>query len=295
MDEAALSVIAKKLYAGSKLEHSVPLTGGVSANVYRLDLKTSDGILTSVVLREHGSSHSGHPADLEFELLQALQRTALPVPQPLHVDSSRRDLPNPYLIMSFAEGGSEIFEGNEDQYITAMADLLADIHDTPISGLPELPERCTPFPELYDLLPEQAQAHETVSLLKNLEDAAFRGPRKLLHGDFWPENVLWENDRVSAIVDWEDAAIGDPLSDVACCQLELRYKLGPRSVSEFLRAYKKRHPVEIQRLYLWQLYVASAAQAFMATWGLPVSREAHMRDVAIAATQEAIAALIIQR
>ena len=39
MDEAALSVIAKKLYAGSKLEHSVPLTGGVSANVYRLDLK----------------------------------------------------------------------------------------------------------------------------------------------------------------------------------------------------------------------------------------------------------------
>ena len=56
-----------------------------------------------------------------------------------------------------------------------MADLLADIHDTPISGLPELPERCTPFPELYDLLPEQAQAHETVSLLKTLKMQRFAG------------------------------------------------------------------------------------------------------------------------
>jgi aminoglycoside phosphotransferase (APT) family kinase protein len=289
--KAALGVIAERLYPGSKLQRAVRLTGGVSANVFRLDLQGSDGGSTKLVLREHGAAHSGHPAELEFRLLQALAQTSLPVPKPLHLDIGCTDLPHPYLLMGFVEGSSDVFKGNSNRYLSAMADLLADIHDTPIEGLPALPKRCDPLPELFDLLPRDSERNELSKILNNQEDTAYAGKLRLLHGDFWPENILWQNDSVAAIVDWEDAAIGDPLSDVACCQLELRYKLGPASMNRFRRAYEKWHPVDLKRLCLWQLYVASAAFTFMGKWGLPAKRESHMRAEALATIREAITAL----
>jgi aminoglycoside phosphotransferase (APT) family kinase protein len=160
-----------------------------------------------------------------------------------------------------------------------------------VDGLPSLPERKDPFPELLDFSPEGADRNLIVALHKTVGNTAYAGPPKLLHGDFWPENVLWNRDGVAAIVDWEDSAIGDPLSDVACCQLELRYKFGSTSMRQFYQAYAKRHSVDIQRLRIWQVYVAAAACKFMGTWGLPASREARMRCAAEATLQEAIRAL----
>jgi aminoglycoside phosphotransferase (APT) family kinase protein len=35
----------------------------------------------------------------------------------------------------------------------------------------------------------------------------------LLHGDYWPDNTLWRDGRLVCVIDWEDAALGDPLAD----------------------------------------------------------------------------------
>lgn len=40
-------------------------------------------------------------------------------------------------------------------------------------------------------------------------------PRSLVHGSFSTYNVLVENGRVSAVLDWQDARFGDPLFDLA--------------------------------------------------------------------------------
>ena len=56
----------------------------------------------------------------------------------------------------------------------------------------------------------------------------------LLHGDYWPGNVLWEDGRLAAIIDWEDASVGDPLVDVSNARLEILWVFGP-SVEEFTR------------------------------------------------------------
>ena len=114
---------------------------------------------------------------------------------------------------------------------------------------------------------------------------------KLLHGDFWPENILWKNYSVAAILDWEDAAIGDPLCDVAACRVELRYKLGREVMDQFTTEYQKHHPVDPHRLAVWQVYVAAAAQHFMGQWRLEESLEAHMRGEALASMREASAVL----
>ncbi|MEQ7007430.1 phosphotransferase [Actinopolymorpha sp. B17G11] len=40
------------------------------------------------------------------------------------------------------------------------------------------------------------------------------GERRLVHGDWGSNNLLVADGRVAAVLDWEDAAIGDPLQDV---------------------------------------------------------------------------------
>jgi hypothetical protein len=43
-----------------------------------------------------------------------------------------------------------------------------------------------------------------------------RGPKTVVHGDFWMGNVLVDEGRVSGVVDWESADItGEPLRDIA--------------------------------------------------------------------------------
>ena len=287
MTDVSYADVVSRLFPGARLESMERLTGGVSADVYRLDLTSVESRATTVVLRVHGASHSGHAAELEYELLQALHGVGLPVPEPLMVDVSRRLLPDPFLIMSFVEGTTAIPSGQELHYIDTMADLLSKIHESPTADLPGLPVRNDPLPELFDFLPEGSGWESLRTHLHSLTDTAYAGSPKLLHGDFWPENLLWQEDVVAAVVDWEDAALGDPLSDVAAARVELRYKFGKESMRRFTDAYAKHHQVDRERLALWQVYVAAAAQRFMGEWGLDPALEEHMRAEALASIREA--------
>jgi len=272
------------------------LVGGVSADVYRLDLSVANGPDQSVVLRAHRASHSGHPAELEYQLLTSLRQKGLPVPQPLEVDASCTTLAQPFLVIEFVAGSSEIPQAQRAQYITAMAKQLADIHNASPIGLPTLPARLDPLPELFDFLPAGSQWEALRAYLLTLSGTHYTATPKLLHGDFWPENLLWQNGAIVAVLDWEDAAIGDPLCDVAACRVELRYQLGAEAMDEFTEAYSQHLPagtsIDAKRLALWQVYVAAAAQKYMGLWGLEPAREAHMRSEALASIQEAGAVLM---
>ncbi|MGI9333620.1 MAG: phosphotransferase family protein [Gammaproteobacteria bacterium] len=294
MNHGPYAGIVTRLFPGAELEAMVRLTGGVSADVHRLDLNLVDGRTTSLVLRAHGASHSGHSTELEYQLLQALYRGGVPVPEPLLVDVSGSLLADPFLVMAFVEGTSAVPAAQECQYIDAMADVLAKIHALPTADLPTLPARNDPLPEVFDYLPDGHEWDDLRAHLRSLADTAYVGSPMLLHGDFWPENLLWHNGAVAAILDWEDAALGDPLSDVACCRVELRYKFGKASMQHFTQAYARHRVVDRERLALWQVYVAAAAQRFMGEWGLAPALEAHMRTEALASIREAGTALMGQ-
>lgn len=292
MKQTPYDAIIASLYPGAELQTLMPLTGGVSADVHRMDLRLADGSALSLVLRAHGASHSGHSAELEYQLLQTLHRGGLAVPETLHFDASGGVFADPFLIMAFSEGSSAVPAGEEDAHIDTMADVLARIHGFPTAGLPELPARNDPLPEVFDYLPAGAEWAALGAHLRTLSDTACQGSPKLLHGDFWPGNLLWQQGAVTAILDWEDAALGDPLSDVACCRVELRYRFGKARMQRFTQAYARHRPVDARRLALWQVYVAAAAQHFMGQWGLEAAREAHMRHEALASIREAGAVLM---
>jgi aminoglycoside phosphotransferase (APT) family kinase protein len=59
--------------------------------------------------------------------------------------------------------------------------------------------------------------------LRDCLRAAARGPNVLLHLDFHPRNVLVADGRVSAVLDWANARIGDPRADLARTASILRF------------------------------------------------------------------------
>ena len=216
------------------------------------------------------------------------------MPEPLFVDASGSLLADPFVVTAFVEGTSTIPAAQQSKYIDVMADALTKIHAMPTSGLPTLPARTDPLPEVFDYLPESPEWDELRAHLRTLADTAHVEAPTLLHGDFWPQNLLWQKGAIAAILDWEDAALGDPLSDVAVSRVELRYKFGKAGMQRFTQAYAKHQVVDGKRLALWQVYVAAAAQRFMGEWGLTPALEAHMRKEALASIREAGAALLGQ-
>ena len=288
-DASVFTSIAERL-AGRLRAHR-PLTGGVSAQVEALELELSEGRVQNVVFRQPGAAEwktgSIDTARREHDLLAFLHARGLPVPRPLLLDLSCTLVPRGYFVMEFIDGTPEVTDVADA--VVRMADLLAEVHHLTLEGAPSLPEREDPIAGLLEFLPAEHDALRAGLLSR---PPALGTRRNLLHGDYWPANLLWRGSELVGVLDWEDAAIGDPLSDVACCRLELRYKHGAEAPQRFTERYAHSTRCELGELAVWDAYVAAAALAFMRQWGLPAAREAHMRSVAQASLRAAADAML---
>jgi thiamine kinase-like enzyme len=72
----------------------------------------------------------------------------------------------------------------------------------------------------------------------------------LLHGDFWPGNILWKNGRLTAVIDWEDAALGDPVADFANSRLEILWAYGRKAMMILPPAINRSCPRQISGTFL---------------------------------------------
>ncbi|MEM7054443.1 MAG: aminoglycoside phosphotransferase family protein [Pseudomonadota bacterium] len=145
---------------------------------------------------------------------------------------------------------------------------------------------------MLDFIPAEPEWDDVRHPLSRLKNTTYSGKLVLLHGDFWPENLLWQDNEVVAILDWQDAAIGDPLSDIACTCLELRYRFGTHGMNLFKLAYHEHAKIDLYRFALWQAYVSTATQHLMGEWGLEPDRESRMRSIALTSLQEAVHAIM---
>ena len=291
MADAHLNQLMEAHFPESTVTGIERLTGGVSADVHRIDLDDG-GAPRSVVVREHGERHGGHSASTEFALLQALHESGVLVPRPLAIDISKTISEHDCLVIEYIPGDSGFPRAEVSHYLAQAADALAGIHERGLPGLPALPERIEPLPEVFDYWPEGEESQPLKRFLQQHDWPLFSGAHSLLHGDFWPENLLWKEGELSAVLDWEDAAVGDPLSDLAASRVEFRYQFGREGMQTFTAAYSRHRTIDSTRLALWQIFVAAAGQHFMGDWGLPVERVQHMRRVALSAIKEAGEALM---
>jgi aminoglycoside phosphotransferase (APT) family kinase protein len=89
--------------------------------------------------------------------------------------------------------------------------------------------------------------------------------------------VLWRDGRIVAVIDWEDAQVGDPLADLANTRLELLWAFGPQAMQAFTRRYGALHAVDWTDLPYWDLCAALRPAGRLASWGLDPATANKMR------------------
>jgi aminoglycoside phosphotransferase (APT) family kinase protein len=85
--------------------------------------------------------------------------------------------------------------------------------------------------------------------------------------------------RLSGVVSWEDAKIGDPLADLANTRLELFWAFGKEAMGSFTNQYRSIiGEINLTILPYWYLYVACKAASKISRWGLEKGEEKRKRE-----------------
>ncbi|HVX29304.1 MAG TPA: phosphotransferase family protein, partial [Nitrolancea sp.] len=265
MDDETFQRVVARLDPNARLVRASPLTGGISAQVIALEIEHAGGERQKIVLRRHGErdlAHNPRIAADEFRLLQMLQVAGIAAPAPLFLDEACDLFPTPYLLMEFIEGEADFSPDDPTELIAQMADQLARIHriDAPRHDLSFLPHMTDQFARRLRNRPAALDDSLSEGRIRDaLEPNWPPSPRNadvLLHGDYWPGNILWKDGALAAVIDWEDAARGDPLGDLANARLELLFFYGPDAPERFTERYLSASPIDTTNLPYWDLAVA---------------------------------------
>jgi aminoglycoside phosphotransferase (APT) family kinase protein len=283
--DEAFQQIARRIDPRGTLTRAWPLTGGVSAQVTALEIARPDGLPLRAIVRQHGPAdlqHNPHIAADEFRLLSLLRERGLAVPNPYHYDESGALLPGPYIAIEFVDGAAELPPG--DNSVRQMAAQLARIHaidgaDSRLAFLPRLADGAAAvLAARGDPSTEPKDARRIRGALAGVWPIPERNRLALLHGDFWPGNMLWRAGQLAAVIDWEDASVGDTLADLANSRLELMWALGRDAMELFTREYLAVAAIDTRYLPDWELYAALKPAIKLSGWGLEPDAEAAMRD-----------------
>ncbi|WP_019586804.1 phosphotransferase family protein [Deinococcus apachensis] len=280
MRDTPFQQLVWRLNPHAEVLRSWALAGGVSAQVMALEVRIPGGSVERWVLRQHGEADvRGKPsvADDEFHLLRLLTSAGLPVPRPLYADSSGVLFPAPVLVTGYVEGQTVLTPANPTDCAVQMADFLLRLHAVRWVG--ELPF-LRPLPDLSErpaVLDETLDEGTIRDALEPVWPPTPRNAPTLLHGDFWPGNVLWREGRLAAVIDWEDAALGDPLADLANARLETLFFYGPDAMDELTGRYRAGSGLDFAPLPLWDLRAALRPAGRLAGWGLEAEVEETLR------------------
>jgi aminoglycoside phosphotransferase (APT) family kinase protein len=217
-------------FEGAHVVGVEPLTDGLSNVTCRL--RIADGPVTTAVLRIQPTRGIFEPYDVlrEGRVLSHLAGTAVPVPAVLAAESDRRWFGSPFLLLESIDAPH--MPAPEANLATFAADLpvfaaaLAGVHavDWEAAGLDFLGVPASPVEAFRGevetvarRMPAFGCADEPLlgRALTALREATPSGSRlALCHGDPNPFNYLFRDQQVVGIVDWEQALISDPRSDV---------------------------------------------------------------------------------
>jgi aminoglycoside phosphotransferase (APT) family kinase protein len=256
--------LVQKIAPQSKLLRTWHLKGGISAEMTALEIERPDGQTRKMIVRRPGNwRHSPNlAAKDEFKLLQMTQSLGLATPTPYQLDQSGQIFSTPYLVIEYIEGKPEFAPSNLADFTLQLATHLAKIHRVDCSqlDLSFLPQQVQGFADNFGQRPTKVDKSLDEERIRATLEAVWPLPQRnasvLLHGDFWPGNILWQDDKLVAVIDWEDAKLGDPLTDFAISRLDILWIFGLDAMNSFTHHYKSMMGIDYTDLPYWDLSAA---------------------------------------
>jgi len=268
------------------------LPGGFGKETFLLDVE-GNALSGGLVLRRDPLvatiDNDCHYVRNEYPVIKAAFARGFPAPDALWLDTDHALLPGgDFMMMRRASGstGGNVFGSTEalsDRMVEVLASAMARLHSLPpceeLGDLTESIRRESWHQSMRDSVHQYVrgwfdlylrEAHNPsptlVSLygwmLDNVPEAP--GAPALLHGDIGFHNMLIDEGRLTAVVDWEFAHVGDPAEDVGAA----RNTSGNYSWESFTRHYRAAggpeiDPARLHYFRIWQ-HVRNASASNLA-------------------------------
>jgi aminoglycoside phosphotransferase (APT) family kinase protein len=248
---------------GSQFVATNSLEGSFSNSTHLVDARDKDGSAFRIVTRRYavfGDYDRGQKARREFKTLELLHKNNQPVPEPLYLDETGAVLGTPGIVTRYVPGQLVMSPPRPVNWAHTLAKTLATIHTVPVTDstfLLKANSEALWFIGKGDAMPQYVAAHPLgplvwETILEHLPTYQEVSPT-LVHIDYWSGNILWDAQQISAVVDWEEAAFGDPGIDVAYCRMDTVLANSHDAADEFLKFYEAETGKPVANLGLWQL------------------------------------------
>ena len=243
---------------GARIESVSPLHGATSSALHRINVNCR-GRTVRVVLRQFVSAEwlkvEPDLALHEALSLQKASRAGLPTPELIAFDESGDRCGYPTTLMTHLPGSVELRPTNLGDWLSQLAAVLPHVHAL---GAEDYPWSYYPYNDIQSL-----ETPDWSKFPKQWERAieVVTGPRPearecFIHRDYHPNNVLWQDGRLSGVIDWVNACRGPAVFDLAWCRLNLARLYGLAEADRFLSAYRSLAGASFEYHPYWDLIAA---------------------------------------
>jgi aminoglycoside phosphotransferase (APT) family kinase protein len=272
---------------GARVISDAVLPGATSSLLHAVEVEGASS-KRSVVLRrfvnEKWVKAEPDVAVREGTSLQHATRAGLPAPELIALDADGEHCGVPATLVTRLEGSVVLEPSDRAQWLRGLAETAARIHRVDAGGFRWKYRRYNEGATLT--LPLWSKQQDAwAKAIKIVEDPPHSYSECFVHRDYHPSNVLWQNDRVSGVVDWVNGCRGPAGIDVAWCRHNLANLHGVPAADEFLSAYVAAAGSEFKYDPYWDLMsvieLLPGPPSTYAGWragGVPNIADATMRE-----------------
>ncbi|HLY82453.1 MAG TPA: phosphotransferase family protein [Acidimicrobiales bacterium] len=272
--------------AGGAVVHADRIPGGATREAWYVDVRPDAGDVQHLFVRysaERLPERSAfHPLAVEAEMMMALHGAGVTVPHVLAVHPTRE------AILAERVSGATWFYRIKDpaEQVRVAQDFIANL-----ARVHRLDPRDLPLPSLGPVKTAREHALDRIRdirwrgtapdgsinpllrltvdwLERNVPD--YEGPVVVVQGDTGPGNFLYEDGRVTAVVDWELSHFGDPMDDIAWLSLRTVQDTFTH-LPDRLREYEELsgHRVDTERVWYYRLFAEATMYTLRPNEGSP--------------------------
>jgi aminoglycoside phosphotransferase (APT) family kinase protein len=257
LPQRVLCWIADALAPGAAVQSVCRLAGATSSTLFKVDIKCRGRPIDLVLRLFTNREWLAEEPDIarhEMTNLQQAARAGVPTPEGIAYDAHGETCGVPAILMTRLPGAVDLLPPDLDGWLYGMAEALIPIHTLKMDAYPW---SYAPYNDVTRLKPPAWSSRPELwaKAIAIVNGPWPRAPMRFIHRDYHPTNVLWQDGRLSGIVDWPNACLGPAGIDVAWCRSNLVSMHGIAAADRFLHAYQSLVGASFAYHPFWDLMV----------------------------------------